>query len=1134
MQTLMNLAAPCVDSWIRTVGHAAWQGLVVGILALAVVAAGKRWPSPVRYWILLLALIKFAVPPLMALPGGLFSLVAVSDQQSAPRTGSASLFPAVPRRPAGRTRSEVGTTDPVGAEFSERPDPGSVPAVAPLAQVEKPSPSAPARRGAIVDSRPAIAWLPAILMTVHLAGAMLFLSLFALRGLRLRAAWRRMQQPAEFVVEMCESIARDMNLSRKPEVRISSNDDIPYSMGIFRPVVVIPSRNVEQLSHGELHAILCHELAHHRRGDLCMNLLQLIIGALWWFHPVVWLLNRALRTVREECCDDLLLARKFVTDVQYCTTLVHVADVRDLRRPGSLVVAVSMIGNSHPLTDRIRRIMDDRLPRSDKPGLAAIAALVILAALILPGLSAAPRPGHAQLLQSGAAKNEPRVGESALRRDTSPAEARDTREIRTTDQSLPGPPVGGRIVDEANQPIAGAEMTVGIRLDEPHPESGGRLPNGFKTTTGEDGKWTISSLPFEARLVSVQISHPDFVGLPPSGLDDKALRELRESRYERILRKGVPVSGLVGDSQGQPVAGATVALGQYFDNFDFPVTTTTSVDGAFRFPHATPGNSLLTVFKPGLAPHLQTVDIGPTHNEFVVALTPPQVVRIRIVDKAGRPVPNAAVSPFKWADTVILSRLHRFGSTDANGQWTWEWAPDRELPYLVTKPGYLQISGADLRPGPDVHELTLLPEMRVDVRVVDDATGLPVQAFRATAGIVHADRTHPPQWLQTDAVVSAGGETTVRQNLIPWQLGVVRVEADNYQTATSREFGADEDSIVVAVRLKRLELIGHDGVALNPDGSPAIAAAVLVGTPSQPLSIADLQPETAKRKAAAITDQTGRFRIVAQPAEFTAMIVGTSGAARFSSDNFDRGDKQPLQISLQPWARISGVLRNRQSVLSSEIVTLELTPSTREPAALIRGLGARTTLQTRTDVNGRFQFEQVLPDCEVTVSHLKEVLMERGPFLGYFNSTLLSMKAGEMRILTLGGTGRTIIGRFRMKDAAWAVDWGKSFAQLAPLQDATANGAAHHPPPRFSIQPDGSFRVEDISPGSYRVVLAFLALKPESSLARSLRPGQKGLSGLVVDNITIPDANGQEADEAVDIGILPVGTQNSPGNSSGN
>jgi len=1105
MQTLTNLAAPCVDSWIRTVGHAAWQGLVVGLLAMAVVTVGKRWASPVRYWILLLALIKFAAPPLMSLPSGLFSLVAVSDQDAAPTTGSAPLFPGVPHRPSVMTPSEGGTTDPIGAESSARLVPGLVPAVVPISQVERPA-------------RPARVWLPAVLMTVHLAGAALFLGLFAARALRLRAAWRRMQQPAAFLVEMCESIAREMGLARKPEVRISSDDDIPYSMGIFHPVVVIPSRNIEQLSHGEVHAILCHELAHHRRGDLCMNLLQLIIGALWWFHPVVWLLNRAIRTVREECCDDLLLARKFVTDVDYCTTLVHVADVRGLRRPGSLVVAVSMVGNSHPLKDRIRRIMDDRLARADKPGRAAIVALFILAAVVLPGLSAAPRPGDAPLLRSVAAKDATRDGKSAT--------SRDMTGNNTTDQSRSEPPIGGRIVDEANQPIAGAEITVGIRLDKPRPDSAGPLPNDFKTTTDEDGTWTISRLPPGARLVKLQISHPDFAGLPPLGPDDQALRELHESRYERVLRKGVAVSGLVSDSQGQPIVNATVALGQYFDNFDFPVATTTGGDGAFRFPHAPPGTSLLTAFKPGLAPHLQTVEIGPTNNEFVVALQRPQTVRIRVVDKAGQPVTNAAVSPFKWADTVVLSRLHQFGQTDADGEWTWDWAPDRELPYMVTKQGYLQISGTDLRPGPDVHELRLLPEMRVDMRVVDDATGLPVQAFRATAGIVHADRTRPPQWLQTHAVVSAEGTSTVRQNMIPWQVGAVRVEADNYQPATSRKFGADEDAVAVVVRLKKLEQAHHAGIALNPDGSPAVAAAVLLGTPSQPLSSADLQPEPAKRKAAAITDGSGRFRIVAQPVEFTAIIVGSSGAARFSSDDFGQGDKEPLRISLRPWARISGVLRNRQTVLSGEIVTLGLTPSAKEPAALSRGLDPRTTLQTRTDVNGRFQFEQVLPECEVTVSHLKEVLMERGPFLGYFNSTLLSMKAGETRTMSLGGTGRTIIGRFRMKDAAWAVDWEKSFGQLDPLRSAIADGATHRPPPRFSIQEDGSFRVEDISSGSYRIVFAILALKPESSLAKSLRPGQKGLSGLVVDKITIPDAVDDEADAVVDLGTLPVGSQN--------
>src|SRR5258708_12716532 len=78
LHTLANFATRHADGWAALMGHAAWQGTVVGLVALVIVALGRRCASPVRYWILVLALIKFAMPPMTAAPMGLFGLVTVS------------------------------------------------------------------------------------------------------------------------------------------------------------------------------------------------------------------------------------------------------------------------------------------------------------------------------------------------------------------------------------------------------------------------------------------------------------------------------------------------------------------------------------------------------------------------------------------------------------------------------------------------------------------------------------------------------------------------------------------------------------------------------------------------------------------------------------------------------------------------------------------------------------------------------------------------------------------------------------------------------------------------------------------------------------------------------------------------
>jgi hypothetical protein len=70
----MNTFVPAInraaDAWSNYVWHALWQAAVVGLAILAIVFIARRWPSPLRYGLLLVALIKFAAPPFLSLPTG--------------------------------------------------------------------------------------------------------------------------------------------------------------------------------------------------------------------------------------------------------------------------------------------------------------------------------------------------------------------------------------------------------------------------------------------------------------------------------------------------------------------------------------------------------------------------------------------------------------------------------------------------------------------------------------------------------------------------------------------------------------------------------------------------------------------------------------------------------------------------------------------------------------------------------------------------------------------------------------------------------------------------------------------------------------------------------------------------------
>ena len=132
-------------------------------------------------------------------------------------------------------------------------------------------------------------------------------------SLRLLAGWlivRRMAThgAADAVPEWRELSpgSRDGSTSRARSAScISALVEVPTVIGSLRPVVLLPVSALAGMSPSQLDAILAHELAHIRRHDYLVNLLQTLVETLLFYHPAVWWLSRRIRIERENCCDDL-------------------------------------------------------------------------------------------------------------------------------------------------------------------------------------------------------------------------------------------------------------------------------------------------------------------------------------------------------------------------------------------------------------------------------------------------------------------------------------------------------------------------------------------------------------------------------------------------------------------------------------------------------------------------------------------------------------------------------------------------------------------------------------------------------------------------------------------------------------
>ena len=87
----------------------------------------------------------------------------------------------------------------------------------------------------------------------------------------------------------------------------SSTVSCPAVAGVLRPVIVLPAGSCGKLKQGELSSVLLHEAAHVVRRDQLVLVLQQLLGAVFWPHPFVHLLNRGLTRAREEVCDNYVL-----------------------------------------------------------------------------------------------------------------------------------------------------------------------------------------------------------------------------------------------------------------------------------------------------------------------------------------------------------------------------------------------------------------------------------------------------------------------------------------------------------------------------------------------------------------------------------------------------------------------------------------------------------------------------------------------------------------------------------------------------------------------------------------------------------------------------------------------------------
>jgi bla regulator protein BlaR1 len=150
---------------------------------------------------------------------------------------------------------------------------------------------------------------------------------------------------------------------------------IPVVIGYLKPLVIVPIGILTLIPYNQLEAILAHELAHIKRHDFLINILQSVVEILFFYHPVIYLISNRMRSERENCCDDFAL--DYCSNTQYAKALANMENLR-LRNP---FPAVAFVKQKENLLKRIQRILKQEKMKT-KMTERLFAALIILGGFI--------------------------------------------------------------------------------------------------------------------------------------------------------------------------------------------------------------------------------------------------------------------------------------------------------------------------------------------------------------------------------------------------------------------------------------------------------------------------------------------------------------------------------------------------------------------------------------------------------------------------------------------------------------------------------------------------------------------------------------------------------------------------------
>ncbi|HEV8605028.1 MAG TPA: M56 family metallopeptidase, partial [Tepidisphaeraceae bacterium] len=405
---------------LLTLAHFFWQGAAIGLLAFLLLQFLRNASAQIRCHILTLSLLAMAAAPIFT-----FMLLAPTDAKTSNQ----------PSQPPPQ---------PLRSSTASLPDTASPPILPLIAPTPPIAPQSSAPIPSPIDWRTRLHNFSQPLALLYLFIVLLMLARILL-GLHATHRLSRHCQPVE--PQILAALSRQMSLlglTLQPALAYCTHITTPILIGLFRPTILLPLSLTSTLSIQQIESILAHELAHIRRLDPIFILVQRVVEALLFFHPLVWLISRRLDIERERACDQLVLKAGH-NHLDYASALIELG--QSALNTNLLPTHLAAASNPSQLRSRILSLLGHPPRQTVRLTLRSsllLLAVAIVSCIFLPRLWAQSQPAKPATQPALLTKEE------LLQRITDLRSRVKDLSVSTTDVVVKGPP---NIVQQSRRTI---------------------------------------------------------------------------------------------------------------------------------------------------------------------------------------------------------------------------------------------------------------------------------------------------------------------------------------------------------------------------------------------------------------------------------------------------------------------------------------------------------------------------------------------------------------------------------------------------------------------------------------------------------------------------------------------------------